>query len=74
MKPRPNYRLPEEKQEKLRKVVRLEWTTIFFLLTITVVRYLSMGGSQALYIGLNHPDRFAWIISMTASGDSVPSS
>ena len=28
---------------------------------------LSMGGAQALYIGLNHPDRFAWIGSFSGA-------
>ena len=28
---------------------------------------LSMGGAQALYVGLNHPDRFAWIGAFSAA-------
>jgi enterochelin esterase family protein len=28
---------------------------------------VSMGGSQALFIGLNHPDRFAWIGSFSGA-------
>lgn len=28
---------------------------------------VSMGGAQALYIGLNHPDRFAWIGSFSGA-------
>jgi len=28
---------------------------------------LSMGGSQALFIGLNHPDRFGWIGSFSGA-------
>ncbi len=28
---------------------------------------VSMGGAQAMYIGLNHPDRFAWIGSFSAA-------
>jgi enterochelin esterase-like enzyme len=27
---------------------------------------LSMGGGESLYVGLNHPERFAWIGSMSA--------
>lgn len=53
VKARQGYRLPEEKQKKLKKAIVLEWTTIFFLLTITVVMYLTMGASQAM--------RTAWI-------------
>ena len=53
MKIRRNYRLPEAQQKTLAKAVRLEWITIFFLLTITFVMYLTMGASQAM--------RTAWI-------------
>ena len=53
MKIRRNYHLPEAQQEMLGKAVRLEWVTIFFLLTITLVMYLTMGASQAM--------RTAWI-------------
>ncbi len=28
---------------------------------------VSMGGSQALYIGLNHSDRYRWIVSMSGA-------
>ena len=28
---------------------------------------LSMGGAESLYIGLNHPDQFAWIAPMSAA-------
>jgi enterochelin esterase family protein len=31
---------------------------------------LSMGGAESLFIGLNAPDRFAWIGSMSAGGSS----
>lgn len=48
MKLRPQYRLPQEKEDKLKRAVRLEWITIFFLLTITVVMYLAKGSSQAM--------------------------
>lgn len=37
---------------------------------------LSMGGAQSLYIGLNHPDRFAWVGSFSGGfvmyGDDFP--
>lgn len=48
MKHRPPFHLPDEKKEKLEKASRLEWATIFFMLSITVVMYLAMGTSQAM--------------------------
>lgn len=48
MKIRRPYRLPEAKQEAFHRARRLEGWTIFFLLTITVVMYLTMGSSQAM--------------------------
>ena len=48
METRSNYQLPEDKQKKLKKAIVLEWVTIFFILTITVVMYLAMGASQAM--------------------------
>lgn len=48
MKLRKPYTLPKDKQEALEKARRLEWWTIFFLLTITAVMFVAMGGSQAM--------------------------
>lgn len=48
MIPRPAYRLPEDKKAKLARAVRLEWLSIFFLLSIAVVMYFAMGSSQAM--------------------------
>lgn len=48
MIPRPQYELPPEKEQKLRKARRLEWVTIVALLTITAVMFLTMGSSQAM--------------------------
>lgn len=48
MKTRPPYKLPDDKQKKLKKAVALEWASIFFLLTITAVMYLTTGASQAM--------------------------
>ncbi|MEZ4869178.1 MAG: cation transporter [Caldilineaceae bacterium] len=48
MKTRPNYHLPREQQQKLKRAIVLEWVTIFFILTIIVVMYLTMGASQAM--------------------------
>lgn len=41
-------RIPEEQQQALSKAVRLEWWTLFFLSTIGVAMYLTMGSSQAM--------------------------
>jgi cation diffusion facilitator family transporter len=45
---REKYELPEDKQKVLKKAAVLEWLTIFFLITITIVMYLTMGSSQAM--------------------------
>lgn len=52
MRLRPAYRLPPDRQSKLRRVVWLEWLTIFFMLTIITVMYLTMGSSQAMKAAL----------------------
>jgi enterochelin esterase family protein len=33
---------------------------------------LSMGGAESLYTGLNHPDQFAWVASMSAALLTAP--
>ena len=48
MRVREQFRYPEDKQEKERKACRLEYWTIFFLLTIIVVMFYTMGASQAM--------------------------
>jgi enterochelin esterase family protein len=35
---------------------------------------LSMGGAESFYIGLNHPDQFAWIAPMSAAVFDDPAS
>lgn len=45
---REPYSLPADKRRTLAHAVRLEWWTLFFLVTITVVMYLAMGNSQAM--------------------------
>lgn len=35
---------------------------------------LSMGGAESLYVGLNHPDQFAWIAPMSAAVFDDPAS
>ena len=48
MKLRRPYSLPEEKEHDLHRAKRLEWITLFFLVTIIAAMYFSMGGSQAM--------------------------
>ncbi len=48
MRVRDGFRFPEELQEKEAKARRLEYATIFSLLTITAVMYFVMGSSQAM--------------------------
>lgn len=48
MRVRERYELPPEKERLVAKARRLEYWTIFFLITITIVMYLSMGSSQAM--------------------------
>ena len=45
---RRHWEAPAEYRQSLRRAVRLEWWTIFFLATIGVVMYLTMGSSQAM--------------------------
>lgn len=56
MKLREPYSLPEDKQALVRKAMVLEWLTIFFLVTIGALMYLTMGSSQAM--------KTAWIEDM----------
>ena len=48
MKYRSPYHLPTAQKEKIAEARRWEWITIFFLLTIAVVMYVTMGSSQAM--------------------------
>lgn len=48
MKVRAAYELPEEKRRTYERGLKLEWVSLFFLFTITVVIYLTMGSSQAM--------------------------
>lgn len=48
MKVGPPYRLPADKQEKEDRARRLEYWSLFWLATIAVVMYLTMGSSQAM--------------------------
>lgn len=58
MRMQRNYKLPAEKKKLLNKSIRLEWLTIFFMLTIVLVLYLALGSSQAM--------KTAWIEDMLA--------
>lgn len=49
---RPNYVLPADKEQKLRKAISLEWLTIILMSSIIVVMYLAMGTSQAMKAAL----------------------
>jgi cation diffusion facilitator family transporter len=44
------FRLPPDKQEKLRRAKRLEWVTIIFMLTIIAAVGLTMGASQTMKV------------------------
>ena len=46
--PFPDYELPPEKEAVLRRARRVEWWTIFFLLTIIAVVGLVVGMSQTM--------------------------
>ncbi len=43
-----NHDIPDEIASKLRRAARLEWWSIFWLLTIIAVMYFAMGSSQAM--------------------------
>ncbi|MCQ0090866.1 cation transporter [Roseovarius sp. M141] len=43
-----SHDLPDEIKRKLRRAARLEWWSIFWLLTIIAVMYFAMGSSQAM--------------------------
>jgi cation diffusion facilitator family transporter len=48
VKPIENFEYPEELQKSLEKAKKLEWITVFYLLSTVVVMYLTMGNSQAM--------------------------
>ncbi|HEY9119133.1 MAG TPA: cation transporter [Marinobacter sp.] len=48
MKIRAPYSLPEEKEEDLNYLIRLEWWNLGFRLSIVFVLFLVLGGSQAM--------------------------
>lgn len=48
MKTRQPYKLPPEQARQLAQAQKLAWASLFFLGTITVLMYLTMGASQAM--------------------------
>lgn len=48
MKLAPQWELPPEKKKIQRKAVRHSWITIFYLITVAIVLYLTLGSSQAM--------------------------
>ncbi|HDZ57722.1 MAG TPA: cation diffusion facilitator family transporter [Pseudomonas xinjiangensis] len=45
---RPVFSLPDQQDAQLKRAIRLEWWSIFFLLTIAVVMFMATGNSQAM--------------------------
>ncbi|MFD2516345.1 cation diffusion facilitator family transporter [Salinimicrobium flavum] len=43
-----DFELPPRLGKKLKKAVKLEWITVFYLITVTIIMYLSLGSSQAM--------------------------
>lgn len=52
MRVRQGYALPPDKEQLLGKAIRLEWISIFFVMTIVAAMYLTMGSSQAMKMAL----------------------
>jgi len=48
MKSLHDYELPPELEQKLKKALKLEWITFFYLISLAVLMYLVMGSSQAM--------------------------
>lgn len=53
MRVRAPFRWPEKKRQSRQRAKRLEWATLFFMTTIVVAMYFTLGGSQAM--------RTAWL-------------
>ncbi len=43
-----DFELPPDLRKALKKAKKLEWITVFYLITVTIVMYLSLGSSQAM--------------------------
>ncbi|GEO03749.1 cobalt transporter [Adhaeribacter aerolatus] len=48
MRPIENFEYPPDLQKDFEKAKKLEWITVFYLLSAIVVMYLTMGNSQAM--------------------------
>lgn len=48
MKTIHDFELPAHLRKTLKKAGRLEWITVFYLITVVIVMYLSLGSSQAM--------------------------
>lgn len=48
MKQRAKFEIPDSLQPTLKKAKRLEWFTIFYLISTAIAVYLTMGNSQAM--------------------------
>lgn len=48
MKIRALYRLPEEKEHALKRLIRLEWINLWVRVSIVIVMFFALGSSQAM--------------------------
>lgn len=48
MKTIRDFELPPELRKTLKKAEKLEWITLIYLISVTVVMYLVLGSSQAM--------------------------
>ncbi len=48
MKSLQDYELPGHLHKSLQKALKLEWITVFYLISVVIVMYLVMGSSQAM--------------------------
>lgn len=48
MKGIKSFELPPELQKELHSAKKIEWITVFYLISVVIVMYLTMGSSQAM--------------------------
>lgn len=48
MKGIKSFELPPDLQKELKSAIKIEWITVFYLITVVVVMYITMGSSQAM--------------------------
>lgn len=63
MKGIKSFELPPELQKELHSAIKIEWITVFYLLSVVVVMYLTMGSSQAM--------KTAWLEDMLSLIPSI---